>query len=172
MSELLEQTIAPSIALPESDGGRYPHVYIYLSNLSVPLEVVKKLIADEVLYQDVRHRAIFITPKHDFMEIHDTAKRDPEEDIWEMQPDTAAYWYFLPAGKDVPIKAVYVLKSAVDAVVLYAYHKRTGMVIPAAYVSVGSPDNQKSIDSLYAKFGKHVVLLTDKSFVNSPLVRQ
>lgn len=159
MTGLLEKTDA--FAIPEADGGRYPHVYVYLRSLSVPADVIKGLVTDKILYQDVTHRAVFITPVGDYLEAWDTTTGAEPKGITLSKADAPGYWYYLPAGNATPVRAVYVLSSAVDAVRLYAKHRDNGMTVPAAYVSVGPADNQTSIDRLVAKFGRRVVLMTD-----------
>lgn len=145
--------------IPEADGGRYPHVYVYLRSLSVPSEIIKGLVTDKILYQDVAHRAVFITPGRDYLEAWDTTTGANPKGIALSREDAPGYWYYLPAGNATPVKAVYVLNSAIDAIMLYVKHRDNGMTVPAAYVSVGPADNEKSVHHLIGKFGRRVVLM-------------
>lgn len=153
------ERLADAFVIPKADGGRYPHVYVYLRDLSVPAEVIKGLVTDQILYQDVSHRAVFITPAKDYLEAWNTTTGVSPKGIVLSKEDAPGYWYYLPAGNATPVKAVYVLNSAVDAVMLYAKHRDNGMTVPAAYVSVGPADNEESIHRLTEKFGRRVVLM-------------
>lgn len=155
----LSERLADAFAIPEADGGRYPHVYVYLRSLSVPAKIIKGLVTDKILYQDVAHRAVFITPARDYLEAWDTTTGANPKGIALSREDAPGYWYYLPAGSATPVKAVYVLNSAIDAIMLYAKHRDNGITVPAAYVSVGPADNEKSVHHLIGKFGRRVVLM-------------
>ena len=110
-----------------------------------------------------RECADYECSQHDICKKLETCERF-KKDVFHQtfRKNRSGYWYFLPAGRETPVRYVFVCEAAIDAVSLYELHRLYGKILPAAYVSIGGAANQKAIDALTEKFGSRVYIATDR----------
>ena len=134
-----------TVIFPEKAGDASA-VRAYLSGRGFPKKTLDKLLAANLLYQDVRRNAVFCSSAGDFYELRGTW---PGKVFHQCRKRTSdCFWFFTPEG---PPEKAYICESAIDAVSLYLLHLQNGFSDGAgAYCSIAGVANQKSIERISA----------------------
>lgn len=117
----------------------------YLSRRGFTEEILDKLIAENVLYQDARENVVFRNAAGDFFELRGTRPGKPFHQCGKKSSD--CFWFFSP--DEHPVQAL-ICESAIDAVSLYLLHLDLGDEAAAtyAYCGIAGVANQKAIERI------------------------
>lgn len=166
------------ITLPSPARGPYSRLFAFLSERSLPTDVIRQLIDDRLLYQsEDGNNCVFVNPQRDYCEIRGTntyaeqrCRRSADcndftvgQHQWCSKMASCQGYkrsVFHGCRKTRPdrfwyfqpikesARTVYVCEAAIDAVSLYVLHRQQGIIFPNVYVSIGGAANQKTIDRL------------------------
>ena len=119
-------------------------IYRYLSGRGFTDEVIQKLIANGLLYQDVHRNAVFMNASGDFYESRGTWPGKAFHQCGKRTPD--CFWSFVPDGT---AEKAYICESSIDAVSLYLIHSRAGTEnCNSAYCGIAGVANQRTIERI------------------------
>ena len=120
----------------------------YLSGRGFPKETLDRLLAENLLYQDVRRNAVFCSAEGDFFELRGTWPDKPFHQCGKASAD--CFWSFSPDGN--PVRAL-ICESAIDAVSLYLLHLRTDgdSADGNLYCGIAGVANQQAIEKIQRK---------------------
>ena len=116
----------------------------YLIGRGFHVSVLDRLIAEGLLYQDIRKNVVFRSAAGDFFELRGTQPGKPFHQCGKESPD--CFWFFSPSRH--PARAL-ICESAIDAVSLYLL--RLGMgdeATDSAYCGIAGVANQKAIERI------------------------
>lgn len=147
-----------AIRLPMAAQKPYKNMYAYLMKRGIPVQVIRELEAQGLIYQEKgTNNIVFLNKEKDYCELRGTFTyaEHPYHGCRKSGPDR--FWYMSGSGGN-PQKA-YVCEAAIDAISLYIIHGRTRKAEHSVYVSIGGVANQKAI--LRVKEMLPVVLAVD-----------
>lgn len=186
---LPEKLDLKDFTIPKPINGRYRHLFAYLRNRGIPVETIKTLVDEGILYQEEAHNNIvFINPEKDYYEVRGTNsfadKRckhreqcsgfSPEDHGWCIEMNTCMSYkpdafhgrkgakpnrFWYYAPHKGKNSVIYICEAAVDAISLYVIHKLQGNQESAVYVSIGGAGNQGTIDRIVRGAGDRKVVL-------------
>lgn len=139
-----------AIKLPERARKPYRRLYAYLLKRGIPGWLIRKMVADGIIYQERHHgNAVFVNPQEDYCEFRGTLSYAyrPFHGCLKTSPDR--FWYLLSQAGSVEV--AYICEGAIDAISLYLIHHSAGLRQPAAYVSIGGVCNQMTINRIKSR---------------------
>ena len=131
----------------------------YLRGRGFTENVLDRLIAEGLLYQDIRENIVFCSLAGDFFELRGTRPGKPFHQCGKKATD--CFWFFSPGGH--PTQA-FICESAIDAVSLYLL--RFGMgdeAADSAYCGIAGVANQKAIERIQRWLPAVIAVDNDKA---------
>ena len=119
----------------------------YLTGRGFTEQVMNRLMAENLLYQDMHRNAVFRSMDDDFFELRGTWPGKVYHQCGKSFPDR--FWYFLPVG--TPVQAM-ICESAIDAVSLFLLHQEAGKADGNIYCGIAGVANQQAIDRVFRRF--------------------
>ena len=148
-------------ALPKKDcRSKETMAYLTLTR-SIPLELVRKLMDEELIYQGITSvgemsykNCVFVNKEKTYYETHGTLSYG-KSFHGNGRREIDAYWSFSTGDF---IDTVYICEAAIDAISLAALQGQNDRIL---YTSIGGVSNYKTIDRLYSAYGEKCKLAVD-----------
>lgn len=153
-AEPVKQNDIKEQTFPEPYKGQYRRLFAYLMKRGFPQEVIQRLVDQGLLYEDVRHNAVFINSEKSYAEAKGTTYK-PFKRCYKRRGERS-FWC-IPDFNSLDV--VYITESAIDAVSLSVLHKKQG-VREGVYVSIGGTGNRGTVETIMES-GKKVVIAVD-----------
>ena len=127
----------------------------------IPLNVVQKLLNDQLMYQESEHKNIvFINKEETFGEVHGTNSAKSFHGILKGS-ESLGIWWFKSYHIEADAKKIYICESAIDAISLYCLHQQESRTPNYFYCSIAGVGNQKKIEKLKSSSDVEIILAVD-----------
>lgn len=131
----------------------------YLRGRGFTENVLDRLIAEGLLYQDVRENVVFRSLAGDFYELRGTRPGKPFHQCGKEAPD--CFWFFSPGRH--PAQA-FICESAIDAVSLFLLRLDMGDdITDSAYCGIAGVANQKAVERIQRWLPAVIAVDNDKA---------
>ena len=132
----------------------------YLKARGFTESVLDRLIAEGLLYQDIRENVVFRSSVGDFFELRGTRPGKPFHQCGREAPD--CFWFFSPGSH--PTQA-FICESAIDAVSLYLLRLDAGDddEVSSIYCGIAGVANQKAIERIQRRLPAVIAVDHDKA---------
>ena len=154
MDSLTSKALSP-VSIPRRNENCTEHMVGYLVKNGIPDELVNRLIREELVYEDMRSNAVFVSKSKDYCEIYGTGK---SEYYRCLKASSNVFWHFPVVQKAI---VVYLCQNVIDALSLYILKSGRSKAESSVFVSLGTIDCQKAIDRIAAQ--KNVFLALNNS---------